>query len=207
MLKKIILVPVLICLLAACASLKGGSRMPKKLSEKEYLSWYESTAYPFRDTVKLEGITYVCALIPRQLEIARQLNNQLIQKEEAKQLLLEKEDMLQFQLQIMLPQTGTDVLHYKLKQGEDVSSRTSYFSFGIKKDLYLKYSNADSTDCSSLHFEKGISNLPISRLMFYFPYKNEAVRSVVFNTQIFSASSISFGFKELKTTDLPKLNL
>ncbi len=204
---KISLYTALFICLSACGSLKEGKRMPQKMAAPEYLSWYGSAAYPFRDTVEQDGITYICALVPREVEIARQLESGLMSKEDAASIQQEAYEMLQFQLQIMVPQAGTDVLHYKLKQREDVSSRTSYFSFGIKKDLRIKYKGTDTLDCSSLHFEKGISNLPVSRIMAYFPYEKAPVESVTFDAQVFSGSIVSFDFKELAITHLPQLKL
>lgn len=192
---------------SACASLKGGKSAPRKLSEEAYLSWYSSAAYPFRDTVEQNGIQYICALVPRELEIARQLNSQVITEADAAALLKEEDNVLGFQLQVVLPQAGTDVLHYQLQTGESQTTRTTYFSFGMKEDLLIHYHGLEPITCNALHFERGISNLPVSRIMAYFPRKNETITSVSFNSRIFSGPEISFEFKDLTTNRLPQLNL
>lgn len=208
---KISLYTALFLLLTGCGSLKTGNQtgkgMPGKMTSAEYLTWYSSDAYPFRDTVEQDGITYICAFISRETEIAMQVENQLISVEEAALLLKDSPEMLQFQLQVMLPQAGTDVFHYKLKSHEDVSSRTAYFSFGIQKDLTIRYQGQDTLDCSFSHFERGIANFPVSKVMAYFPYRKEAVESVSFDTRIFSGGKISFDFQSLNVTRLPQLKL
>ena len=193
--------------LGACASIHGKAKNPKQLTAEEYLQWYESSNYPYRDTAEVNGITYVCSFQPRQSEIARQYLNKVITQEEATAYLKEGEDLLQFQFQVFLPQAGTDVFHYQLKEGESTSSRTSYFSFGIKSDLKINYETSGTADCSSVHFERGISNFPVSKFMAYFPVRQEKVTSITFDAAVFGQPKVNFEFNHLLTNNLPKLKL
>jgi len=199
----------LICLLflSACGSVQKGNKKPKQLTEESYLKWYESADYPYRDTVEVNQIVYVCTFEPRQVEIVRQYTSQLITRDEMITYLKEEDDLLQFQIRIFLPQAGTDVIHYKLKEGESVNSRTSYFAFGIKSDLKIDYEASGTTDCLSVHFERGIANLPTSKVLAYFPFRQEKIKSITFDAAVFGQSKISFDLNELSINTLPRLKL
>lgn len=207
MLKTILILSGPLLMVLSCASMRHGNRLPARLSADEYLSWHASDRYPFRDTVKADDITYICTYGPREVEISRQLSAGLLSVQDARELLKEPENQVYFQLQILLPQAGTDVLHYKLRENESSTSRTSYFSFDMKSDLHISSTGSDSLTCNTLHFERGIPYMPVARIQAGFPAGDPNIRSVTYRDRIFSGMPVTFLFNKLKTTDLPQLKL
>jgi hypothetical protein len=159
-----------LCLLTlavvGCSALRSG---PKQMDPQEYVSWYTSEKYPFRDTVTHKDIVYTLERIPEELWLARNLQSRKITAEDAQEAYGSDPDALvSYQLTVHLPTPGKDVLSYNKRSSETSNERMSYFAFGMKNDLFLLDASGDTIQCSGFLYERGISNHPRATFMLDF---------------------------------------
>jgi len=191
----------------ACGLMKQSSGKP--LGPQDYLKWYTSADYPYRDTVVENGITYILERLPAEVEIARNLQSGRITAEEAKESYASQRDEknLTYQLIVQLPGVGKDIYNYNVKEGESSSDRASYFAFGMKKDLLLLTGPVDTIDCSGLITERGLSNFPRSKFSMDFGGADfEQATQLLFKDRYLSEKLISFDLKPFQKK-VPKLTI
>jgi hypothetical protein len=131
------------------------------MDPQEYVSWHASGKYPFRDTVTQKDIVYTLERVPEELWLARNIQSRKITAAEAKEAYGSDPDApTSYQLTVHLPTQGQDVLSYNRHSSETNSERMSYFSFGMKNDLFLLDASGDTIPCSGFLYERGMSNHP-----------------------------------------------
>lgn len=178
----------------------------KKLNATLYYQWFKSSSFPFRDTIEKGGVKFVYEWVPREVEIARKLVSSNISAQDAKAELAITESILTFNFYVILPKPGIDIFNYQLGEGENVTSRTQYFSFEMQKDIHLKSKKSDSIDCKGFIHERGISNYPLSKFEFFFIGNDiEEVKSIYYFDRIYSKQNIEFDLTHMAKTKIPTL--
>lgn len=185
--------------------LSSKERVMNSLTANGYISWYQSKYYPFRDTVRVEDITYCVEWIPYEVELAREmLQENMTKKEFKKRYLTQKPNDFHLRLSIILP--ASDLYSYKLRSDESKTSRTEYYSFRIKQDLLIKEkSGEDSLHCQQTLLERTIPN-PKTRLDLYF--EDKLLREeceLIFNDIVFTKQKIHFDLSSIQKNRIPKL--
>ena len=180
-----------ISFIAIVAVLGSCSTGRNALSPEEYVAWYRSESYPYRDTVVKNGVVYVLEGIPAGLDLSRQFRAGKITAGELKTASEEDKDAgLSFELTIILPHSGTDIYSFASGNTSENIDRHHYFAFDMKNDLRAVGKTGDSLACGFFLQERLIGNFPKAR--FSFDFGRNIPKEVVFNDRIFSGQPVLF---------------
>lgn len=197
---------VFMMIVSASFGVHGQSGIPRSLKARDYLLWYQSASYPFRDTVLSGGLVYVCEYVPYEVEVSRSVLSDHLDSRGVKKLLKNRPEDFHFRLFLLLPVSGIDIFNYQLQQSETRTSRVEYFSFTMRSDLKLVTFSGDSLHCGSMVLERGLSGFPRSVFDLYFSSgKNARPSYFIFEDKIFSKTQLVFDMRTLTTRRTPKL--
>lgn len=179
-----------------------------KMDAKAWYDWYLSPEYPFRDTIQKSDIQFVYEWIPYEVEVARNVLQGKFSIEKAKQEIKHHPNDEHFELTIILPRNGVDIYNYELNESENSTTRTTYYSFNMQKDLFIKEETSDTIFSNGFMHYRGLSNFPRAKFAFYFQtIKSKCSQKMIFYDRIFTESSFEFELKNYITQKLPKLTL
>jgi hypothetical protein len=189
---------------AGRSAMQGGSS--RSMTPREYCTWVQSEAYPYRDTQVINNVLFILEYQPQELEIARLLQGNRITEQEARDGLAEKTENLHFLLTIITPEAGKDLYHFRLKTQESPADRAAYYSFDFKKDIRLI--GSDSIAPSAYLPERGIANYPVTKFNLDFTGRSlKELHAFTIYDKYFQQGWITFPLTGWKTRQLPHLQL
>lgn len=182
-----------------------------------YKNWVENPenglnvsreAGEFQFTLQYKPLDYV-ALINQRPE---QLNRQGFMKN--------KEEMKELQYYTLRidSKTGDEMLRSNLSSADEYFYRVEYFSFHLKKDLYLIDGN-DSLPCVLSHFERSYALSPNNNFILAFPLSEKekvmlakgkaytGEKTLVYDDRYLQTGPVKFTIKKDALSALPQLKI
>ncbi len=195
---------ILLFLVSSCSVLRQSEA--NKMNSEQYTLWHNSHQVSLRDTVFQNGVYYYIEQIPLELEIVRNIRTNRMTQVEAEEAYNEerKKSNIRYQLVIELPTVGSDIFSYNPQSGQ--TNRASYFSFDMRKDIYLISENKDTIECNGFMYERGLSNFP--RANFIVDFSSIAPNQVIafgFRDRFLSESNVQFNLKHFQSVSIPQL--
>ena len=177
------------------------------LSPSDYVQWGRSEGYPHRSVQHAGDIRYDLTYLTPQFELAQSILMEEITTEDAQAENRGKATVSGFQLKITLPGSGQDIYTYNPESAIDLSKRSEYFAFGLKKDIRLVTKYNDTLQSSFMITEKGISRAPYTTVLFEFPISPDKISELIFDDKALSGTTVHFGLPSIDTNKNPKLRI
>lgn len=207
-----IIFPLLLCLLALTAC------SPVELDPNAYASWIENPdnglnttaiAGDFKFNLQYKPLTYVAFL---NLEKENRNKTEFLKNME------DMKDLQYYTLRINPKGGGGEMLQTNLTSKEEYFYRVQYFSFQLKRDLYL-VEGKDSLPCVFAHFERSYAVSPNNNFILAFPVseKEKSLRTqgkeyltdkvLVYNDQYLQTGQVKLKIDKKSFANIPDLKL
>ena len=204
--------PLLLCVVALTAC------SPKELDPKAYASWIENpdnglnttaVAGDFKFNLQYKPLTYVASL---------NLEKEHANKVEFLKNVEELKELQYYTLRINPNGGGGEMLQTNLTSKDEYFYRVQYFSFQLKRDLYL-VEGKDSLPCVFAHFERSYAVSPNNNFILAFPIseKEKSLRAqgkeyltdkvLVYNDQYLQTGQVKLKIDKKSFANIPDLKL
>lgn len=174
---------------------------------EQFLKAYTDKLDSFRKTVVSGDVHYTLTFVPNELRLIQLFKKEFITEEEFKSSLKAgKNDALQFELSIEIPNNGMQEFLRFESDSLDYSQRVEYFAFGFEKDIHVQYDRGTFQRLQGYTFERNFGASPKGKIIIEVPNSSKADKLTF---QLFDRAytqekiDLSFEFKDIKS--LPKL--
>lgn len=209
--KKIIF-PVLISVtvLSSCKQ--------KELDPEAYVAWVENPANGLNTTKEAGDFKFSLQYKPLSYVALLNLEKENTGKQQLLKTMEEMKDLQYFTLRINSKTGESEMLQTNLETTDEYFYRVEYFSFHLKKDLYLLDGN-DSLPCVIAHFERSYGISPNNSFILAFPLseKEKALKIkgekditdkvLVYNDQYLQTGQVKLKIEKNSFNHIPELKL
>lgn len=179
----------------------------KSLSPAEYLQWYNSPDNGLTFTSDKNGVTTIVKLRPLEHDAAICMKNNCDSKTNISKQLKEGNRFVTFNLRYELPNVGL----FDINPNGPIyrSERMEYFSYQMKRDIFLFSDAGDTVRCMNVIFERTPSEMPFANFELLFgevdlsKYTALSIRNQVIGLQplIFNLQSLNINLPQIKIKD------
>ncbi|HSH65042.1 MAG TPA: hypothetical protein VLB84_04400, partial [Bacteroidia bacterium] len=164
MLRKIVLIFLPACTLMSCGH--------RELDPQAYISWMENPKNGLHASEIVGDFEFDLQYKPLSYVALKSMKKEKVNKEELLKSMQEMGDLQYYTLRINSANGKGEMLRTNLSAADEYFYRVQYFSFQLKKDLYL-LDGKDSLPCVFAHFERTYAISPNNNFILAFPVSQE----------------------------------
>ncbi len=183
------------------------SYQEQSLNPNNYVTWVQQEDHELKKIKEIEELKFTLQYCTPEylacLELKENASNDSLLKEKVK----EKENSVNFILEISIPETKGEILKYNLPNIAEYEGRVDYFAFKVNQDIVI-FTEKDTIPCAMHLFERMFDISPKIRILLAFDAE-KIIKSPSFtlqyNDQVFQKGPINFTFDTKTLKNIPQL--